>query len=99
VPQVTIGADGTISWTAIAGAAYYTISSSDDPYGTFNFVTNVGSEYTSFLDPTFGAAKKFYKVTSNNGITRRNLDFSNIPAKPAVRDLREARTGIYTPEK
>jgi len=99
VPQVTIGADGTISWTAIAGATYYTIWSADDPYGTFNFVTNVGSEYTSFLDPTFGAAKKFYKVTSNNGITRRNLDFSNIPAKPAVRDLREARTGSYTPEK
>ncbi|MGC9361463.1 MAG: choice-of-anchor D domain-containing protein, partial [Candidatus Syntrophosphaera sp.] len=38
VPDLTIGADGTLSWTAVTGAASYNIYSCVDPYGTFTLL-------------------------------------------------------------
>jgi len=66
-PVVTIAANGTLIWAAVTGATSYKIYSADDPYGTFNLVdTLVGNANTSWLDPSYPQAKKFYKVMANN---------------------------------
>ena len=70
VPAVTIGANGAVSWTAALGAAQYKIYASNDPYGTFVHVATVYG--TSWTDPNFPEAYKFYKVTAVGGRTADN---------------------------
>jgi hypothetical protein len=67
-PVVTM-VGGDITWTAVAGATHYTVYGSSDPYGTFDFITNLGPEYTSWPINTevgYPAAQRFYQVTANN---------------------------------
>jgi hypothetical protein len=62
VPEVSMGAAGTLSWAAIPGAAGYNVYSSDDPGGEFTF-----RGYTTGLtwtDPLVPEERKFYRVTS-----------------------------------
>jgi len=56
---------GVISWPAVDGAAQYKIYGSDDPYGTFEYIATVYG--TSWTDPAFPEAYKFYKVTAVGG--------------------------------
>ena len=57
------GTDLVIDWDAAADATSYDVYSSDDPYGSFTYVTNVPTnQYT--VDYT--AAKKFYYVVAKN---------------------------------
>jgi hypothetical protein len=62
VPDVTISGTGTLTWTAVDGAASYNVYSSADPYGTFTWEGNTTStEYTGAA-----AEKIFYIVTAVN---------------------------------
>ncbi|NOR46329.1 MAG: hypothetical protein GQ534_12145 [Candidatus Delongbacteria bacterium] len=57
------GTDLVIDWDVSADAIGYDIYSSDDPYGTFGFVTNVGTnQYTVATDQ----AKLFYYIVAKN---------------------------------
>ncbi|HQP69683.1 MAG TPA: hypothetical protein PLK90_04710, partial [Clostridiales bacterium] len=57
------GTDLIIGWTASAGATSYDVYSSDDPYGTYSFETNVT---TNSYTTTYTAAKKFWYVVAKN---------------------------------
>jgi hypothetical protein len=57
------GSDMTVSWTASAGATSYDVYSSDDPYGTYSFETNVT---TNSYTTAYTAAKKFWYVVAKN---------------------------------
>lgn len=95
-PVVTIAADGTLSWAAVPGAAIYTVYGSDDPYApAFDFVTNLGSEYTSYLDPNFGVdGKKFYKVTASAWLRNTPAERAQINGQLPVK----TRTSTITPK-
>jgi hypothetical protein len=57
------GSDIVVDWDVAANATSYDVYSSDDPYGTFIFVTNVGTnQYTVAADQ----AKLFYYIVSKN---------------------------------
>ena len=52
-----------IDWDVSANATGYDVYSTDDPYGTFTFVTNVGTnQYTVAADQ----AKLFYYIIATN---------------------------------
>lgn len=58
-----VGSNLVIDWDVSANATSYDIYSSDDPYGTFDFVTNVGTnQYTIAADQ----AKLFYYIVAKN---------------------------------
>ncbi|NOR45651.1 MAG: hypothetical protein GQ534_08715 [Candidatus Delongbacteria bacterium] len=57
------GTDLVIDWDVSANATGYDVYSSDDPYGTFTFVTSVGTnQYTVAADQ----AKLFYYIIATN---------------------------------
>ncbi|NOR44384.1 MAG: hypothetical protein GQ534_02270, partial [Candidatus Delongbacteria bacterium] len=57
------GSDLVVDWDVVAGATVYDVYSSDDPYGTFTFVTSVGTnQYTVAADQ----AKLFYYIVATN---------------------------------
>ncbi|NOR45933.1 MAG: hypothetical protein GQ534_10140, partial [Candidatus Delongbacteria bacterium] len=57
------GTDLVIDWDVSADATSYDVYSSDDPYGTFIFVTNVGTnQYTISITQ----AKLFYYIIAKN---------------------------------
>jgi hypothetical protein len=57
------GADIVVDWDVAADATSYDVYSSDDPYGTFTFVTNVATnQYTVAADQ----AKLFYYIVAKN---------------------------------
>ncbi|MDA3885891.1 MAG: C25 family cysteine peptidase [Candidatus Delongbacteria bacterium] len=57
------GSDIVVDWDVAANATSYDVYSSDDPYGTFIFVTNVGTnQYTVAADQ----AKLFYYIVAKN---------------------------------
>jgi hypothetical protein len=55
--------DITVSWDAVTGAASYDVYSSEDPYGTFTFVTNVATN--SYVTTPSGANLFWYVVAKN----------------------------------
>ncbi|MCK4981200.1 MAG: hypothetical protein KAS62_12440, partial [Candidatus Delongbacteria bacterium] len=58
-----VGSNLVVDWDVSADATSYDIYSSDDPYGTFTFVANVGTnQYTVPADQ----AKLFYYIVSKN---------------------------------
>lgn len=57
------GSDFVIDWDVAADATSYDIYSSDDPYGTFSFEANVGTN--QYVVPA-DTAKKFYYIVSKN---------------------------------
>ena len=63
-PEVSIAADGTLSWPALGYGSLYKVYGSTDPYGGFTLLT--ATTETSWLDPDFPQAKKFYFVTRDN---------------------------------
>jgi hypothetical protein len=63
-PIISIAADGTISWTAVAGAASYNVYGGADPYAPLTLLGNTTG--TSWLDPLFPEAYKFYYVTATD---------------------------------
>jgi len=71
IPQLSIAADGTLSWTDV-GASNYKIYGSDEPYSGFTVLATVST--TSWLDPNFPQAKKFYYVTSADSAKRVGTD-------------------------
>ncbi|MBW6515561.1 MAG: hypothetical protein K0B81_02960 [Candidatus Cloacimonetes bacterium] len=54
-----------ISWDPVPGATSYTVYSSDDPYGTYEPVSDGVYENTSWTSSNTGSAK-FYYVTANS---------------------------------
>ena len=57
------GTDLVVDWDVSADATGYDVYSSDDPYGTFTFVTSVGTnQYTVAADQ----AKLFYYIVATN---------------------------------
>ncbi|NOR45101.1 MAG: hypothetical protein GQ534_05885 [Candidatus Delongbacteria bacterium] len=57
------GSDIVVDWDVSADATGYDVYSSDDPYGTFTFVTSVGAnQYTVAADQ----AKLFYYIVATN---------------------------------
>jgi hypothetical protein len=58
-----VGTDIQIDWSAAADATSYDVYSSDDPYGTFTFVTNVSTN--QYVVP-YADAKKFWYIVSKN---------------------------------
>ncbi len=58
-----VGTDLVIDWDAAADATSYDVYASDDPYGTFTFVTNVS---TNQYSAPYSEAKKFWYVVSRN---------------------------------
>lgn len=86
--------NGELTWTSIPGATHYTIFGSDDPYGTFTFITNLGSEYTSWPISTelgYPQARRFYVVTANNSGSRA------LSVKPGELRSAPASSGIFKP--
>jgi hypothetical protein len=81
-PIISIAADGTISWTAVAGAASYNVYGGADPYAPLTLLGNTTG--TSWLDPLFPEAYKFYYVTATDvarasqhyNVQMRNLESS-----------------------
>ncbi len=66
---IAIALDGTISWSPVAGASYgYNIYASDNPYSGFAYAGNTLN--SSWIDPNFPQAKKFYYVTVSGSATR-----------------------------
>ncbi|MFA7123825.1 MAG: hypothetical protein WC212_07290, partial [Candidatus Delongbacteria bacterium] len=57
------GTNLVIDWDAAADATSYDVYSADDPYGTFTFETNVGTN--QYVVPA-SVAKKFYYIISKN---------------------------------
>jgi len=55
--------DITVSWDAVVGATSYDVYSSEDPYGTFTFVTNVA---TNSYVTTPSVAKLFWYIVAKN---------------------------------
>jgi subtilisin family serine protease len=55
--------DITVSWNAVDGATSYDVYSSEDPYGTFTFVTNVTT--TSYVATPSGTKLFWYVVAKN----------------------------------
>ena len=57
------GSNLVVDWAVSANATSYDVYSSDTPYGTFTFLTNVTTnQYTA----AYTAAKKFYYVVAKN---------------------------------
>ena len=65
VAIVTLGGDATLSWSAVPGASFYRVYSSDDPYADFSQWTlrqdNIST--TSWIDPLTQAGI-FYRVVA-----------------------------------
>ncbi|MDY0016324.1 MAG: C25 family cysteine peptidase [Candidatus Delongbacteria bacterium] len=64
--NVTASVSGTnivIDWNVSANATSYDVYSSDNPYGTFTFVTNVA---TNQYITTYTATRKFYYIVAKN---------------------------------
>ncbi|MBN2828872.1 MAG: hypothetical protein JXR56_00965, partial [Candidatus Cloacimonetes bacterium] len=61
-PEGVSISDGVLSWTAVPGAATYTVYSCSTPDG--EFVYEDASADTNWTDPSFPQAIKFYKVTA-----------------------------------
>ncbi|RLC46097.1 MAG: hypothetical protein DRI23_12755, partial [Candidatus Cloacimonadota bacterium] len=58
-----VGSNLVVDWDVSSGATSYDVYSSDDPYGTFTFVTNVGTnQYTVAANQ----AKLFYYIVAKN---------------------------------
>jgi len=57
------GTDLVIDWDVSADATSYDVYTADDPYGTFTFETNVGTN--QYVVPA-DTAKKFYYIVSKN---------------------------------
>ncbi|MBU4487316.1 MAG: S8 family serine peptidase [Candidatus Delongbacteria bacterium] len=57
------GTDLTVSWDAVGGATNYDVYSSDDPYGTFTYVTNVSTN--SYLTSTTEVKLFWYIIAKN----------------------------------
>ncbi|MBW6513257.1 MAG: hypothetical protein K0B87_00655 [Candidatus Syntrophosphaera sp.] len=63
IPDVSISANGTLSWDPIPGATEYKIYGSNTPYAaTFTYMGSTPS--TSWLEPGGLQSKRFYKVTA-----------------------------------
>jgi hypothetical protein len=65
---LTISNDGTnviIQWGNVAGATYYKVFSSSDPYGIFSLDTSGTFDGTSWTAP-FNGNKRFYYVMAYN---------------------------------
>ncbi len=98
-PQVTIGADGTLSWDAIADATVYHVYGADDPYGAFTLLDSTTN--TTWLDPNYPEGMKFYQVTADDVIVRANLNIQGaevLTAKPINRSLTPVRSGVAKPQ-
>jgi len=57
------GTDLVIDWDVSANATSYDVYSSDDPYGTFSFEANVGTNQYAI---PYTDAKKFYYIVSKS---------------------------------
>lgn len=84
-PELSIAADGTLSWNAVDGADYYTIYASIDPNAAIFTALDTTMNLT-WLDPNFPEAKSFYRVSAN---TNEALGKADRPAfrsatKPAA---------------
>ena len=89
-PVVTIGADGTLSWPAVDGAAVYKIYASDDPYGTFTLLDSTTS--LTWLDPAFGVAKMFYQVKADNAAPAKSVASVRQSVRGHLRNDRQVRS-------
>jgi subtilisin family serine protease len=58
-----VGTDIQLDWDVAADATSYDVYASDDPYGTFTFVTNVSTN--QYVAP-YTDAKKFWYIISKN---------------------------------
>lgn len=92
-PDVTIAADGTLSWPAINGAAGYYVYAADDPYGTY---TKIATVYDlSWLDPNFPETMKFYQVVAFGGRAAGNSQ-ADVSINPALRKTGNRAAGEVT---
>lgn len=95
-PVVSIAADGTVSWAAVAGATSYKVYGSADPYGAFTFLGTTAS--TSWLDPSFPSAMKFYYVTANSAtraaVRPQVQGLRNLAPRTRSMNLRPAEGGV-----
>lgn len=67
-PEVSIAPDGTLSWNAVSGATMYNIYASQDPMSGFEYQGSTSN--TSWQDPSFPQAKKFYQVKATDTVVR-----------------------------
>ncbi len=67
-PEVSMASDGTLSWNAVNGATMYSIYASQDPMSGFEYQGSTSN--TTWQDPTFPQAKKFYKVRATDNVVR-----------------------------
>jgi hypothetical protein len=74
------GTDLVLSWTAITGADWYYIYTSEDPYGTFNALGFVEGAGISLPTSMFPADKTFIKVTAGAGPFPRGERLDIAPA-------------------
>lgn len=99
IPELSIAANGNLSWNDV-GAPQYKIYSSADPYTGFAYQATV-TGVTTWTDPNFSEAKKFYYVTAYDGAKR--LGSSRITLngaqnlKKTERVERESRRNVTTP--
>lgn len=92
-PDVTIAADGTLSWPAINGAAGYYVYAADDPYGTY---TKIATVYDlSWLDPNFPETMKFYQVVAFGGRAASNNQ-ADVNINPSLRKTGTRAAGEVT---
>jgi len=70
-PDLSIAADGTLSWGPVAGATGYKIYGGADPYGTLTYLGSTTA--TSWLDPAFPQMMQFYQVTADDTVIRGPL--------------------------
>ncbi|HOY85561.1 MAG TPA: choice-of-anchor J domain-containing protein [Candidatus Syntrophosphaera sp.] len=92
-PDVTIAADGTLSWPAINGAAGYYVYAADDPYGTY---TKIATVYDlSWLDPNFPETMKFYHVVAFGGRAASNNQ-ADVNINPTLRKTGTRAAGEVT---
>ena len=66
VPTV-LGNNVTLTWAADAGASYYTIYGSDDPYGS-NWTMVGYSPTNSFVFNATNVPYKFFKISASDGV-------------------------------
>jgi len=64
-PVAHIQSGGTLIWSAVQGASHYKIYGSSDPEDGFILLGQ--TENTSWTDPGFPVARRFYRVTSATG--------------------------------
>lgn len=64
-PELSIAADGSLSWNPVPGADFYTIYGATDPNSAIFTELAITTNLT-WLDPTFPAARMFYRISANN---------------------------------